>query len=465
MTCNRALWMAVTALALVGCSEVDKGEGDEADSGAPVAVTCPEGELSWDLVELWSHEGDANSLVAGRQADTNGDGHVTVADDASVFVLGWSRAVRLDATGGDEVVLQDAYRLFGRLADVDDSPGVELVSTWYNRGEEGENLSIFRADDSMALGIPADWISRPWLADIDDDGELDVAMEGGIVDLATGDTILAFEDNDSWDHEPVAVDLDLDGQVELLAALSDGAEIGILDPDSEVVTNCLTSLTENPVMFAVGNLDDDHFGEFVAAGQDFIAVCDHDSSLLASVETSYEQVALVGIGDLDGDGAAEIILSGQDGYGQLSVFDASLEPLWARTGDNGWLPFSLADLDADGDHELLVANGQQLLILDGDGTMLASHGEPGSASAWRAQPVAVDLDGDGLAEVLFSAKTHVLALETTTGGFPVRGADVGWSGIDHFPGLVDVEGSLDVTGGHWRAPGGNVWNGHPACVR
>jgi hypothetical protein len=61
---------------------------------------------------------------------------------------------------------------------------------------------------------------------------------------------------------------------------------------------------------------------------------------------------------------------------------------------------TLADLDADGVLEYLDWSFDGLVIADlRDGSVLASHGDHGTASTW-SYPVVGDVDGDGAAEVL-----------------------------------------------------------------
>jgi len=104
------------------------------------------------------------------------------------------------------------------------------------------------------------------------------------------------------------------------------------------------------------------------------------------------------LGDIDGDGLPELVAQAFGGGAVAFEHDGTLK--WqspART----WPRFnalSLADLDADGDVEILMPGGQ---VLDHDGNVVLASYLPSPTQFWEGgTPIAVDLDGDDDLEII-----------------------------------------------------------------
>ncbi len=173
------------------------------------------------------------------------------------------------------------------------------------------------------------------------------------------------------------------------------------------------------------------------------------------------------MGELDGDPEPEIVID-YNGYADselvsgIAVYDHTLTEVWRRPSDLiGWNPFHLADLDGDGIHEIIVREAYALTILDGAGETLASIEAGYGNNLWRNVPVVVDVDGDGLAEIVTSgAEPSVQVWENAAGGWLVDGAEEPSSGVDHHPGALEVDGSVPAASPWWLDA--NVWQGHAA---
>ena len=125
--------------------------------------------------------------------------------------------------------------------------------------------------------------------------------------------------------------------------------------------------------------------------------------------TDFTSIVMTGVGDIDGDGAFELVVV-DDYYLTVTAFEITgelVEGLWPIDVGPWWAYISsdpvLADLDQDGDSEIIVALDAEsstedgLFAIQGDGSYLwerryISHG-----------PLSVaDMDGDGDVEIALS---------------------------------------------------------------
>ncbi|MCU1422226.1 MAG: hypothetical protein JWN36_1877, partial [Microbacteriaceae bacterium] len=190
---------------------------------------------------------------------------------------------------------------------------------------------------------------------------------------------------------------------------------------------------------------------------------------IAEVPTVSSAGALIGVGELDGDPEPEIVLDYNgvvDGalVSGLIVYDEHLAELWrVPMSDVGWHPFTLADLDGDGLHEIVVRDHDALTIYGPDGTLLATIPTGNSNNHWKNVPLVVDLDGDGLAEIVVSGSAPaVQVFESAAGGWLVPDPDVPAPGVDFHPGILNVDGTVPAETDWWTAA--NVWQGHAAIA-
>jgi len=311
------------------------------------------------------------------------------------------------------------------------------------------------------------------------------------------------------DASPVIFDVDLDGDLEVIAPASspyavycfDGATGNIEWQTSTGFPNCIDSPP------AVADLDNDDLPEIVFGafygnvfclnGEDGsfcwqinlgsnsyiqsepdILDCDSDGQLdvvVAQWDGDCRIYALKGndgsvlwyndqpddwmyhggsFADIDEDGRPEIAIGCYDGdVYVLNAEDGRL--LWEYTGLlYVGAPTSIADLDNDGHLEIVFAAYNSLKVLSNTGTILWSYGTGGSI--FRGAAIS-DTDGDGVLDVVFGADDGILR--------SLRGTDgsVNWSmdlerhygrtfNIDHAPVIADFnnDDSLDVfiIGGH-----------------
>jgi hypothetical protein len=461
----------------------DTDDTDLGDSAPPTGDTCADaapaddvqailascsGEITpftGELVEVWrtSLPQYAAGVHAARLADGNGDGVVDAADPMQVLVdVGWSSVEVFDSDGSAlATYVPGSYRVTATTGDIDptDEGSEGIVSGYFLSGNDYLDV-VGDSGTRWSNTVERDASMYPWLTDLEGDGSYEVLAGKHVLDAATGATLATMEGWFSGDVTPaVSADLDRDGTEEIFVADWGAGEVGIYAPDGTALATCVTGA--GPIYsasYAVGNLDADDDGELVAAGDGYLAICDADGTQLAFATAFVGgQPALVGIGQFDGDPEAEIIVSEVVG---VTVFDSDLTVMWSYRHRGGmWHPFSLADLDGDGLHEVLIHVSGSLVVLDAAGAVLADY-PVGSdtGSSWKGQPIVADIDADGLAEIVIGG-AYVVVLESPEGGWAIPDAAFDWPGPDRHPGDRTESGGLPGPHAFWLEPGGNVWQG------
>lgn len=263
---------------------------------------------------------------------------------------------------------------------------------------------------------------------VDNDG--DGVVDDGFDDLdGNGRT-------DCLDLECPALDAGVEGPTDDVCTTTPG------DPwDVEVKWTYVASgdgVAQTPM---VGNLTDDNLDGVIDAedvpdvvfttwASDTLVGLSGDDGHVLFEYTGYSGYYGVAIADVDGDGESEIIASNTN-Y-QVVVVNADGTTEWISAGQSAPLYPTVADLDGDGRAEI-IANGE---LLDGEnGHVLATF----TGSFNFDVPVVADLDGDGSQEFMFhhtgydSAGTELWSHVTI------------WTATDYTAiADVNVDGSPDV---------------------
>jgi len=182
---------------------------------------------------------------------------------------------------------------------------------------------------------------------------------------------------------------------------------------------CETGWYSSP---AVADLDSDGSPEVIAAAYSIFVLDGKTGAQQKQVDPAGGRAwPGVVLADLQGDGDLEIITAHGDGY--LHVFDHALDLVWSLQPTPGYELRSLGayDLEGDGDLELIVASTRpdfQWFVFEHDATLRPGfwpqHGPDSDANGYTAGAfnqnlAAGDLDGDNLAEILGPNDTHYLA--------------------------------------------------------
>jgi LruC domain-containing protein/fimbrial isopeptide formation D2 family protein/uncharacterized repeat protein (TIGR01451 family) len=303
--------------------------------------------------------------------------------------------------------------------------------------------------------------SSPGVADVDNDGDLEVVIGAFLNDIA----VLGPDGSQERLINPIPgstvqsqasvtlADLDGDDDLEILRGYDDGA-LYLMHHDGSAfgatgwVDFGAVSLKSSAAVADVAGSTAPEL--IVLTGDMQLRVVDLNGAPISGFPVALGGTADLGnsfsilpspvVADLDGDGSPEIVQSNADG--DLWIVDATGSTL------SGW-PVALGstvlaspagwDLDADGGNlEIVVATDDgavAALNLDGSERWSAQRGQGGPSS-----PAAGDLDGDGAPDIVVgSMDGKIYAFDAdgqTLAGWPVVTA----SQVQSSPALVDVDG-------------------------
>ncbi len=180
----------------------------------------------------------------------------------------------------------------------------------------------------------------------------------------------------------------------------------------------------------VGDFDGD--GD-IEVFDDIAVVEGLDGSTVTTLSTSTSWRTAVAA-DLDQDGDQELIIGNR-------VFNSDGSAAWNNAGSGAGDFSAVADVDGDPEGEVFFASGNQGYVHDDDGTLLHQFTVPGSNPG---PPAIADFDGDGQVEIAVPANTTISVFEvdgTKVWSAPMQDNSglAGCSGYD-----VDGDGAYEV---------------------
>ena len=199
-----------------------------------------------------------------------------------------------------------------------------------------------------------------------------------------------------------AVDLDLDGQLEVIAGntvYDGGGNVlwNVRNSQGSIVADGLT---------AVGNFDDDEFGEVAVVSSGNVYLIDEDGDFIWSAQLpGGGRGGAPTISDVDGDGDPEIGVAGASKY---VVFETDGSVKWdANISDftSAVTGSSVFDFEGDGNAEIIYADEFTLRVYAGSDGSVLYEVPKGSRTAYE-MPVVADVDNDGNAEIVFVANDY-----------------------------------------------------------
>ena len=244
---------------------------------------------------------------------------------------------------------------------------------------------------------------------------------------------------------PVVADLDKDGKKEIVVGGADGKVYAVRSDGSLMwvfdVTAAINARAPRPgkahidSVPAVADLDNDGWPEVVVSAGSPTSVVGYNGGMVVlshdgKLRPGWPQVGVDQIGpgegpadgwlegfysspalaDLDGDGDREIVVGGWDMRFYAWHHDGRLVAGWPRfASDTVWSSPAIADLDGDGRPEVIIgrdaAVGGFLEVLRGDGS--AQPGFPKQIDQTIfSSPAIADLNGDGRLDIVVGAGNY-----------------------------------------------------------
>jgi outer membrane protein assembly factor BamB len=379
---------------------------------------------------LWVSSGGCSAPIVAN-IDGDSDKEVVLSHGATVRSLAGS--------GGAEewsVVMPNAGdTTFPAVANVDGDAAAEIfVATHVVSGNQRQvrfvafdgqlGLEAWRYD--VAATSAAVFGVMPTVADWNQDGQLDVAFPVSnpderlrILNAATGGLILnkhldPLNEGNVDINQPVTLfDIDSDGSKDILVSLyrqTGGPRLLRLDGVSASSVWEYSSLSASATGPLLADVNNDatlevvvgHFGSSAITASAGVQLWSHSGSGV---------LVHPAVADLNLDGSNDVVVSTYYGGTVLYALNGNdgLE-LWRRsTGDEVTGAPAIADVDGDGELEVLVGTRKALLALDGaTGAVEWAYGvsNPGA-------PTLADVDSDGQLEALVcgDGTLHVISLD------------------------------------------------------
>ncbi|MGR9072744.1 MAG: carboxypeptidase regulatory-like domain-containing protein [Gammaproteobacteria bacterium] len=398
-----------------GQSQIESNESNNvySSSGQCTLEAGPIGELA--PVEKWRWSGSSvapsynqvmSTPMVGQLNDDNGDGKIDNRDNPDIVFTTfrgnkYSENGKLRAINGKNgaeiwtVAPDSTANNSPAIADIDNDGLVEIVVG----GPYRNGLRVYENDGSLKWQIPVTGSSFPSVADLNNDGIVEIIYGPRIF---SPDGVLLVELQHGG-NAPIAVDLDADGEQEIVAngfAYRNDGSVVLWDSGFRGTYG------------AVGNFDDDEFPEIALRDKDLVVLLNHDGSLL------WGPVAVPGggggpltVSDVDGDGRPEIGVAGGRNYAVIET-DGSIK--WtSRTRDysSAVTGSSVFDFESDGKAEILYNDEFYFRIYDGaTGKILFQ--KQNTSGTLREFPVVADIDNDGHAEVVLASNNYAFGGKT-----------------------------------------------------
>ncbi len=312
--------------------------------------------------------------------------------------------------------------------NIDGLPGNEIIactSTQKARAYSGTGAELWTSD---AVGC-----DQPALTDLDGDGNVEILLEGAVLDGKTGAVELTFDTpGTSWWHKKaIAADADADGQLEIVTASR------ILEIDGTVTVDTALGGT----FPAVADFDLDGKPEVAVVdnlhgtGTHWLHVWRHNPAMPGMFEVIRQNLDLNNgtlvttycgamfeygggpptVADFDGDGTPDVGVAGAVGYIVFSgkqLMDPGVAPadtvLWfTQTQDcsSAFTGSSVFDFDGNGKAEVVYADELYMRIYDGStGEVLLQVCN--TSGTLHEYPLVADVDNDNHADIVVTSNSY-----------------------------------------------------------
>ncbi|MEO6833798.1 MAG: FG-GAP-like repeat-containing protein [Chitinophagaceae bacterium] len=372
---------------------------------------------------------------------------------------------------------------FGQSAagDIDGDGKLEIVFGCYRNDSSiyalnAENGTLLWKFNAAGVAEGCNDVA-PIIYDVDGDGKLDVIVPSSCnpktycLDGKTGKVKWVCNTRGS-DSPPTIADIDGDGKPEILHGEFGGYVICINGEDGSVAWEIAVD-TDSWIQTAptIVDLNNDGKLDFVVATWNAVnrnankvyAYRASDQKLLWTYPLSDVVYHGTAVGDLDGDGKPELVIGSYNdtlycinGENGTTKWKYSLGNNFAAAG-----PAVIADLDDDGQCEVVFSAWYKMTALDKNGKVKWQTDIPGYGGSFRG-PAVADVNNDRYKDVIFGTNTgHLIGLNGNDGSIifdknlRLNPADSLFD-IDHAPLVADFDknGTMDafIVGGHAEYP-------------
>jgi MYXO-CTERM domain-containing protein len=379
---------------------------------------------------------DGRSVVIG-----DFDGHVYVYDESGAVRSGWPQTLDRDnaAETSEDWTLDDGFVSSPILADIDNDGDLEIVLAamdahvyaWHHDGSAVAGWPVLLSAGDKRARI----VETPAMGDVDGDGTVELVVGTNEDYDGTGRFYLVRGDGSIAPGFPKSI-----------PTLGVLPFVGTGLPNSPAMANTDESQGVETVFAGIVALPRIVRGDGTAAGTvDNVAYGEHTTS---DDIPSLSGLSSAAFGDVNNDGVPDVV-SGGAGFGFAEAFAGSGERVdfdhhvgaWDGT-TNKYLPgfpqrvddtqfFQnpiVADVDGDGKPEVIVGSGGYYLhAWNEDG--VEPEGWPKFTGGWIISSATVgDIDGDGTLEVATATRGGWLFAWHTTGRIDGR---IDWASFHH----------------------------------
>jgi len=380
-------------------------------------------------------------IIVATNEDLNGDPKVEIyvwAENGSLLD-GWPKSI-------------DGWWSQVSAGDINNDGDLEIVCSSIGNGEN--NLHVWKHDGSYLDNWPKNldvWMSS--LSDINNDGYKEIICSevyGVNLDEDQGIflNVLNYKGQQlpgQWSNFELTSsissvgNIDEDAEKELVFQYFNANNneeytkyVTVLNSEGKVKNGWPKEINDHTYAINLGDIDNDGFLEIITDDDQKIHVFNSDGSYVPGwpIElpedfTTYPSA----IGDVDGDNSIDIVIAGSEKYPNTQLYAYNTEgkvlpgfPI-DRESDGRFITSPiLADLDDDGDQEIIIGCTTGLLSYDSNGDLIwsleidedtSSENEVFSTELSQS-PAIGDIDKDGCLEVIFvtkSGKVYIWDLE------------------------------------------------------
>jgi FG-GAP-like repeat len=252
-------------------------------------------------------------------------------------------------------------------------------------------------------------------ADVNGDGKPDLLFFDGTVLLGKGDG--TFTTGSPWRPSATSpaftvnqfaiADFNGDGKSDILVAGPLNV-LGVMlgNGDGTFQAAVTTPIAQPASAFVVGDFNGDSKPDVLATiGSSVLVFLGQGNGMFAAgVASSALNPALASVGDFNGDGKLDLLITGSGV--QLGNGDGTFQAVLPFPSGSLMTTTTVGDFDGDGKLDVFVTGGTstnpeiQALFGNGDGTFRAATAQSVSVNTGISSPVAVDLNGDGKADIV-----------------------------------------------------------------